>query len=713
MKERPTIFALCSLLTLVTLLCYWPISRHDFVSIDDHDYVCENSHVTQGLTWTGVAWAFRTGHASNWHPLTWISHMLDCELYRLNPGGHHLTNLLFHLANTVLLLLLLHQMTGALWRSAFVAALFAWHPLHVESVAWASERKDVLSTLFWILTMMAYVRYAKESKVQSLTTRVAGLEVGKRGWHSLPSNWYCMALVLFACGLMSKPMLVTLPCVLLLIDFWPLQRLRLKWFSRAKDTAATVVEADAPPGPPAANADRPAAHLVMEKLPFFALSLGSSIVTYLVQDAGGAVQSLQTIPLLSRIANAILSYAGYISKACWPADLGAFYPYPEYLPVGWVMTTALLLALVTSLFVLRAKRQPYLIVGWLWYLGTLVPTIGLVQVGAQSMADRYMYIPSIGLFLVGVWGLNAISDPWRFKRQVLAVVGTIALTGCLACTWVQLGYWQNSEKLLRHAIRVTTDNYVACDALGIFLNDQGRTDEALALLSESLRLKPRYPKGLYDMGTVLLKMGRLDEAVRYLTAAVKYDPNYAHAHMNLGKALLEQGRLDEAATQLSKAVQLARDDPEAHYNLGTALLIQAKPDDAIACFSEALRLKPDHVEAHSNLGIALMQQGKLGEGASHLSAALRLNPGNPEAHCNLGIALLELNHPREAAEQFTEALRLNPNAPGPHYHLAIALVRQDKPKEALPHAQKARDLALTAGQSALATKAEELLKQLH
>ena len=570
MKKRPPIFAVCALLTLVTLLCYWPISRHNFVSVDDQQYIYQNSHVTQGLTWTGVFWAFRTGYASNWHPLTWISHMADCELYRLNPGGHHLTNLLFHLANTALLFLLLRQMTGTLWRSAIVAALFAWHPLHVESVAWASERKDVLSTFFWILTMMAYVRYAEESKVQSRTSKAAGQMRGGRGRYSASCIWYCTALVLFACGLMSKPMLVTLPCVLLLIDFWPLERLRLSWFGGPKDTAAAAVEGDAPPGSTAANFDCPVAHLVREKLPFFALALGSSIATYLVQSAGGAVASFQAVPFHLRVANAVLAYARYLSKSFWPADLAAIYPYPEHLPIAWAMATGLLLAAVSGWFVVRAKRQPYLIVGWLWYMGTLVPTIGLIQVGSQPMADRYMYIPSIGLFVLVVWGLNALVDARRFKRQVLAGAGTITLTGCLVCTWFQLGYWQDSEKLFRHAIKVTTDNCVAYDALGIFVSDQGRYDEALALLSESLRLMPRYPKGQYDLGTVLMRMGRLEEAVQHLTAAVKNDPAFAHTYINLGKALLEQGKLNEAVVNLSEAVRLTPDDPEAHYNLGTA-----------------------------------------------------------------------------------------------------------------------------------------------
>jgi tetratricopeptide (TPR) repeat protein len=705
LNKRLAIFAIGSVLTLVTLLCYWPVTAHPFVSFDDHRYIYENPHVKAGLTWAGVVWAFRTGYAGNWHPLTWISHMGDCQLYGLNPAGHHLTNLLFHLANTLLLFLLLQRMTGPLWRSACVAALFAWHPLHVESVAWASERKDVLSTFFFMLTLLAYAKYAEKSEggrknaegrmqnAESSNTQHAPRNTNhaSRFTHHV-SRYYLLSLSFFALGLMSKPMVVTLPFVLLLLDFWPLQRLSFP--------------------PTLQHSNTPTLRLFLEKLPFFALALAASVVTYLVQRTGGAVSSLEALPLQSRIANALVVYVRYLSQTLWPAGLAVLYPYSRHLAVGSVVAAALLLAALSSWFVLRARRQPFLIVGWLWYLGTLVPTIGLVQVGSQSMADRYTYIPSIGLFLLIVWGLDALSDCWPHKHYWLAAAGTLALGGCLACTWGQLKCWQDSERLYRHAIAATTDNYIAYDGLGSALEASGKPEEALACYFEAVRLKPRYPEGQYDLGTALMKKGRLEEAVRHLSAAVESNPAFAHAQINLGKALLEQGKLDEAADHLSRAVQLTPDDPEAHYNLGTLRVLQAKLDQAIASFSEALRLKPDYGDAHGNLGVALMRQGKLGEGATHLVAALRLNPNNPEARYNLGLALLELNRPREAADQFAEALRLNPDAPRPHYHLALALVRQDKPKEALPQAQKARDLALAANQPALAAKAEELLKQL-
>ena len=499
MKKRPAIFAVCSLLALVTLIAYWPVTAHKFVHLDDHQYLYENPHVTPGLTWSGVLWAFQSGYAGNWHPLTWISHMGDCQLYGLNPAGHHLTNLLFHLANTLLLFLLLQRMTGSLWTSAFVAAFFAWHPLHVESVAWASERKDVLSTFFFLLTLWAYVRYAELQRhvPASNNTQHATRNTPPppRTTHHAP-RYYLLSLFLFALGLMSKPMLVTLPFLLLLLDFWPLQRLRLPALqgSRSK-VQGPAFDVPAPALTPHSSTLWP---LLREKLPFFALALAASVVTYLVQRTSGAVSSFESLPFQSRVANALVVYVRYLSQTLCPAHLAAIYPYSRHLPVGSIIAAAVLLTGLSAFFLLRANRHPFLIVGWLWWLGTLVPTIGLVQVGSQSMADRYMYIPAIGLFLLIAWGLSALFDPWPHKRKFLAAAGVLALAGCLACTRSQLKYWQDSDTLFRHAIAVTTDNYIAYDGLGSALDALGKPDEALACFSESVRLKPHYSDGQYQ-----------------------------------------------------------------------------------------------------------------------------------------------------------------------------------------------------------------------
>jgi Flp pilus assembly protein TadD len=568
---------ICLALAVVTTALYWPMTHHNFVNFDDDDYITNNSHVQAGLTRAGVIWAFQTGAAANWHPLTWLSHMLDCQLYGLYPGGHHSTSLIFHVATSVLLFLLLKQLTGALWRSAFVAALFAWHPLHVESVAWAAERKDVLSAFFWMLTLMAYARYARESKVQGPKSKV----------------FYGLSLLAFACGLMSKPMVVTLPFVLLLLDFWPLNR-----FSSFQFQISISEEPSTLNHPPSTES---AFRLVYEKLPFFALTLATSIVTYFVQTSGRELWSPAERGFLSRLANALWAYERYISKTFWPVDLSIFYPYPHHWPAGLVIGAALLLAIWSGLLIWRARQNPGLFVGWFWFLGTLIPTIGLVQVGSQSMADRYMYIPSIGLFILVAWGLDDFLN-WRpHWRRITTFAGGVALAGCLVGTEIQLGYWQNSIKLFRHAIEATTDNFVAYTCLGQTLSDLGLKKEAMMLCAEAVRIAPNSPVAQY----------------------------------NFGMALLQNNRLDEALAHLDAAAWLAPHNSEIQYNLGLFLLLHNKPDEAASHFAATLVERPHFAEAHRRLAQALSQQDKSKEAIFHYREALRLKPEFPEAKAAL------------------------------------------------------------------------------
>ena len=584
---------ICLALALVTTALYWPITHHNFVNFDDDDYITNNSHVQAGLTWAGVIWAFQSGSAANWHPLTWLSHMLDCQLYGLYPGGHHSTNLLFHVANTLLLFLLLRQLTGALWRSAFVAALFAWHPLHVESVAWAAERKDVLSAFFWMLALMAYTRYAqKQSRVEGRGSRensaVPALDSG------LWTLDYGLALLFFACGLMSKPMVVTLPFVLLLLDFWPLNRFSSFQFQISSSEEPSTLNHQ----PSTESAFR----LIYEKLPFFALTLAASVVTYFVQTSGRTLWLPAERPFSSRVANALWAYERYISKTFWPADLSIFYPYPHHWPAGLVIGAALLLAIWSGLLIWRARQNPCLFVGWFWFLGTLIPTIGLVQVGSQSMADRYMYIPSVGLFILVVWGFNDFLN-WRpHWRRITTFAGGVALAGCLVGTEIQLSYWQNSIKLFRHAIEVTTDNFVAYTCLGETLNDLGLKKEAMMLCAEAVQIAPNSPVAQY----------------------------------NLGMALLQNNRLDEALAHLDAAARLAPHNSEVQYNFGLFLLLHNKPDEAASHFAATLVERPDFAEAHCHLAQALSQQHKFKEAIFHYREALRLKPEFPEAKAALG-----------------------------------------------------------------------------
>ena len=576
---------ICLALALVTTALYWPVIHHNFVNFDDDDYITNNSHVQAGLTWAGVIWAFQSGAAANWHPLTWLSHMLDCQLYGLNPGGHHSTNLLFHVANTLLLFLLLRQLTGALWRSAFVAALFAWHPLHVESVAWAAERKDVLSAFFWMLTLMAYVRYAQKRSradvaVQALDSRLSTLD-------------YLLALFFFACGLMSKPMVVTLPFVLLLFDFWPLNRFSSFQFQISSSEEPSTLNHQ----PSTESAFR----LIYEKLPFFALTLAAGVVTYFVQTSGRVLWMPAERPFSSRVANALWAYERYISKTFWPADLSIFYPYPHHWPAGLVIGAALLLAIWSGLLIWRARQNPCLFVGWFWFLGTLIPTIGLVQVGSQSMADRYMYIPSVGLFILVVWGFNNLLN-WRpHWRRITTFVGGVALAGCLVCTEIQLSYWQNSIKLFRHAIEVTTDNFVAYTCLGETLSDLGLKKEAMMLCAEAVKIAPNSPVAQYNFGMALLQNNRLDEALAHLDAAARLAPHNSEVQYNFGLFLLLHNKPDEAASHFAATLVERPDFAEAHCRLAQALSQQHKSKEAIFHYREALRLKPEFPEAKAAL----------------------------------------------------------------------------------------------------------------
>jgi tetratricopeptide (TPR) repeat protein len=570
----------CLALIAANLIVYASVWHHGFVNYDDDDYVTANPVVLRGLTWDGVAWAFTTEQAINWHPLTWLSHMLDVQLYGLDAGAHHLTNLLLHILNTLLLFGLLHRMTGALGRSAFVAGLFAVHPLHVESVAWLAERKDVLSTLFWMLTLWAYVGYVKRPGLRR----------------------YCVALLLFTLGLMAKQMLVTLPFVLLLLDFWPLGRLRMGsepaggWaFSR--DGWATAVR------------------LVREKLPLLALSIASSIVTFVVHRRGGAVIILSAIPLKLRVENALVSYVVYIEKMLWPARLAVLYPYAQSLPGLWVAGALAVLIGISVAVIWAGPRRPYLAVGWFWYLGTLVPVIGLIQVGNQSMADRYTYIPLIGLFIMVAWGVPDLLARWPLRRIALPrftlpAAAMVVILACAIAARSQVEYWEDSTTLWTRALAVTTENDIAQNNLGAALADQGNVDEAIMHYSEALRIKPDYADAHNNLGVALDDQGKVDEAIAHYSVALRIRPHYADAHINLGVSLGEQRKIDEAIAQFNEALRIKPDSAKAHNNLGVALASQGKIDEAIDHFTEALRIKPDYADAHKNLERALDGRGR-------------------------------------------------------------------------------------------------------
>ncbi|MGO8761450.1 MAG: tetratricopeptide repeat protein [Desulfobaccales bacterium] len=512
---------ICLLLAGAVLLAYLQVINHDFITFDDDMYVTENPMVRAGLTWPGVEWAFTAVHSSNWHPLTWLSHMLDCQIYGMWSGGHHLTNVVFHLANTLLLFLFWARVTGALWPSALVAALFALHPLHVESVAWVSERKDVLSTLFWLATMWAYVGY-----------------VSAPSWKR-----YLLMLVCFALGLMAKPMLVTLPLVLLLLDYWPLGRIQ----AGMVPTPGRAGQSPSGPG----RIRRLYWPLIKEKLPLFALAALSSLITVMGQKGAGSMMPLAIRPLEARIANALIAYLKYLVKLVWPYPIAFFYPLA---PIPWwqAVWAGLALVLLSAGLLSAARRHPYLGVGWLWYLLTLLPVIGLVQVGGQAMADRYTYVPFIGLFIMIAWGITEATAGWRHRQAILSASAAAVLLTCLASTWMQAGYWRNSESLYFETIRVTGDNYMAYHHLGMFYTNQGRFDQAIAMYKKSIAVDPSYSHAYNNLGIVYAKQGKFKEAVDNLKFAIRLNPGNASFYRNLALAYSQQGKKEEAAAVMEQ-----------------------------------------------------------------------------------------------------------------------------------------------------------------
>ena len=563
-RGHALIFLTSLFLVVATLVAFWQVGSHEFINLDDNEYITENRVVQSGLTLEGLTWAFTATHSANWHPLTWLSHMLDCQLYGLNPGGHHLTNLVFHIASTLLLFFVLKRMTGAPWRSGFVAALFALHPLRVESVAWISERKDVLSAFFWMLTMWTYVRYVKRPGIDR----------------------YLLVILFFALGLLSKPMLVTLPFVLLLLDYWPLGRFQL---------TPSRKNLKSPQSKPK-NANHQismALRLMREKAPFFIISAASSILTIFAQQKGGAVVSLEHFAFETRVANALVTYVSYIAKMVWPQRLSVFYPYPEAFPLWKVVGAVLLLSFLTFLAIRAARKYPYFAVGWFWYIGTLVPVIGLVQVGMQAMADRYTYVSLIGLFIMIAWGAPDILAGWRYRRVLLSISAGIILLFLMIVTRLQVQHWQNSIMLFEHSINVTSNNSLAHNNLGSAFMRQGKIQEAIAHFTEALRISPHHPEFHYNLGVVLQGQGKLQEAMIHFAEAVRIKPDYAIAHNNLGVGLIVQGKVQEAITHFAKAVQAKPDYAEAHINLALGYLTMGDRASALEEYKILKKLNPN------------------------------------------------------------------------------------------------------------------------
>jgi tetratricopeptide (TPR) repeat protein len=568
---------------------------HQFIALDDDSYIKENPMVNRGVTLARLSWAFTTFYQSNWHPLTWIAHMIDSQVFGMNAGGHLFVNAVIHVANTLLIFWFLLGTTKSRWPSALVAALFALHPLHVESVAWAAERKDTLSTFFGLLSLIAYMRYAKAPALR---------------WYA----WTAIALVL---GLMAKPTLVTWPFVMLLLDYWPLGR-----FQTSKIASQSSVVRG----------------MLLEKIPLFVIAAASCVITWIAQTHSGALRTVTDVPIALRLSNALVSYAKYLVLTFWPNDLAVYYPFPPAgIPIWQIIGAGVLLSAVTAFCVFQWKTRPYLIVGWLWFVGTLVPVIGLVQVGGQTMADRYFYIPSIGLLIALVFGLADVAKMRRVSRRVgssAAVIGVVLLV-LGALTNAQIQRWHDSVTLFQHTLAVTPPNLPIEYNLAHVMGEQGRYDEAAAHFDKALQIKPDFFDGLLNMGITLARQGRTAEAIEYYQRATHAQPDSAKAHAELGVALARQNRSEAALQELSQAVELDPTDANAHTNLGLVLARLGKVQEALDELHQAVWFKPDSADAHNNLGLVLLASGKARESVPEFQAALRLNPELKVAADNL------------------------------------------------------------------------------
>jgi protein O-mannosyl-transferase len=609
------IIFICSVLTLSTLLVFWQVRNFDFVKYDDRNYIYENPHVLNGLTHDGIMSAFTTPRSGNWLPLTWLSLMLDSELFGLNSGRMHLVNLFFHIINTLLLFAVLKKMTGSLWPSAFVAAAFAVHPVHVESVAWVINRKDVLSTFFFTLTLAAYTGYV----------RGGGLVR------------YLLTILLFVFGLLAKPILVTLPFVLLLLDYWPLERF----------AAPQIVETTSIP-----DKRRLLYRIIIEKIPFFALAAISSVITFIAQKSDGSVPDINTISLQSRVANTFLAYTRYIGKIFWPKNLAVFYPRDIDSFSFWQIAICAMLLLGISVFVIRfGRNRKYLPVGWFWFVGTLIPVIGLVQSGAQAYADRYTYIPYIGLFIMIAWGLPKLLSKWPHRKIALGLSMAIVLTALGICAHKQVSFWNNSITLFSHAIEVTQNNYVAYNNLGVAFKSIDRVQEAIEAYKQAIKIKPDYVEAYYNLGIAYGKLGIRQNEIDAYKQAIKIKPDCTEAYINLGFAYNALGRYLDAINTYEQVIKLQPNYSEAYFNLGVVYARLGRYQDAAEVFRQAVRIKPDFAEAYYNLGNSYGGLDLYQDAIEAFVQAVRIRPDWADAHFNLGNAyLLSGDKPSALAE---------------------------------------------------------------
>ena len=611
---------LCILLVIITLGIFAQTAGHQFINFDDTLYVTDNPAVKDGLKPATIAWAFKATAASNWHPLTWLSHMLDVQLFGLRPALHHLMSVILHALSAFLLYRLLLRITAAPWASLFTAALFALHPLHVESVAWVAERKDVLSGIFWTLTLLCYARY-----------------VEKPG-----AGRYLTALACFGLGLMSKPMLVTLPVVLLILDYWPLNRL-------------SPAESDTP--------SRTFSSLIIEKIPFFLLAAASSLITVMTQHKGGAMANLEKAPLGLRLGNAVIAYVRYLIDTVWPSDLAILYPFPTSLSLASLVGAALLLIAISWGVFGPGRRHRWLAAGWLWYLVTLLPVIGLIQVGGQSHADRYTYIPLTGIFIIIAWGVPQLLERWNYRKEALMIAGGLTLCVLATLSWRQIAYWKDSITLFRHTLEVTSGNYLILNNYGIALDQAGDFDGAMKYYQEALNVWPRSAHAHNNLGAVLARKGRYAEAMEHYRSALAIKPDYIMAQVNIGKALAGMGDTEAAIRTYQQVLERDPTFSEVHLNLTQLYLKLNDNDRAMQHYQELRRLDPRSPKGALTIAVDLAQAGRMEEAARFFNEAVQIAPYSLEAQFNFGVFLAKQGRTAEAREHFIQALRIKPDSP--------------------------------------------------
>lgn len=691
-------------LIVASFIAFGRILGNDFVNYDDNDYITENNHIKAGLSSETIKWAFSAVVSCNWHPLTLLSHALDWQLFGANASGHHFVSLLLHIGSAILLFLFLNKTTGTLWPAAFVAALFALHPLRVESVAWASERKDVLSIFLGLASIYAYAYYVESSKLSK----------------------YFISLILFALSLMAKPMLVTLPFVLLLLDYWPLGRwpkageqqllpvsneselIKKKGKQRRADSTKEK-KISVPPGNHAKTIHY---YLLWEKLPFVLLALASCIVTIWAQQI--AITAMEQLPLIDRLLNAIVSYVQYLMKIFWPVNLAVFYPYDQSLQSwrvfgmasilqSWQFFGPALILLGTSIAVIYAiKKAPYLFAGWFWYLGTLVPVIGLMQVGRQSMADRYTYFPSIGISIILVWGVFYLLPKKNMRKMILIPAAVILLAVLTFLTWQQCGYWKNSISLFSHALQATKDNFVAHNNLGLALSADGKYEEAIAHYREAIKINPYADLSYFNLVVDLIKQGRIEEAI----AVIKINPDQQKAHSHLGgvlaalgeklaaqgKKLAAQRMYEEAITHCLAAIKINPNYDDSYCYLANLYMKQGKITEAIDNYRQAIKINPDNADAHFNLADVFLKQNKIDQAIEHFREAVRINPSSFACLNNLGVNLEKQLKHDEAIYYYRRAMLIAPKNPGIHFNLGVALGNKGELQEAIENFRRAIDL---------------------